>query len=82
MTTLNDHAQESESRFSCLSASNPENIPDVRKEYKQNISTLRKHRSQTNRGRPPSGRRTGAKAPSSAPPFGRAAAVCLIFVFS
>ena len=31
MTTLNDHAQESESRFSCLSAANPENIPDVRK---------------------------------------------------
>ena len=32
MTTLNDHAQESENRFSCLSAANPENIPDVRKE--------------------------------------------------
>ena len=31
MATLNDHAQESESRFSCLSAANPENIPDVRK---------------------------------------------------
>ena len=32
MTTLNIHAQESKSRFSCLSASDPENIPDVRKE--------------------------------------------------
>ena len=31
MTALNIHAQESESRSSCLSASDPENIPDVRK---------------------------------------------------
>ena len=34
MTTLNIHAQESKSRFSCLSASDPENIPDIRKEIK------------------------------------------------
>ena len=54
MTTLNDHAQESENRFSCLSAANPENIPDVRKQ--KMIRSLRKHRSQTNRGRPPEGR--------------------------
>ena len=40
MTTLNDHAQESESRFSCLSAANPENIPDVRKE-----KMIRSHQS-------------------------------------
>ena len=33
MTTLNIHAQESKSRFSCLSAADPENIPDVRKKY-------------------------------------------------
>ena len=32
MTTLNIHAQESKSRFSCLSAADPEIIPDVRKE--------------------------------------------------
>ena len=63
MTTLNDHAQESESRFSCLSASDPENIPDVRKEIKYQYTT-------------------GAKAPSSAPPFGRAATVCLTSVLS
>ena len=56
MTTLNVHAQESKSRFSCLSASDPENIPDVRKNIKRNIRTLRKHRNQTNRGRPPEGR--------------------------
>ena len=56
MTTLNIHAQESKSRFSCLSASDPKNIPDVRKNMKQKIRTLRKHRNQTNRGRPPSGR--------------------------
>ena len=33
MTTLNIHAQESKSRFSCLSAADPENIPDVRKKW-------------------------------------------------
>ena len=39
MTTLNIHAQESKSRFSCLSASDPENIPDVRKEIKYQYTT-------------------------------------------
>ena len=39
MTTLNIHAQESKSRFSCLSASDPENIPDVRKEMKHQCTT-------------------------------------------
>ena len=39
MTTLNIHAQESKSRFSCLSASDPENIPDVRKEMKYQYTT-------------------------------------------
>ena len=39
MTTLNVHAQESKSRFSCLSASDPENIPDVRKEVKNQYTT-------------------------------------------
>ena len=58
MTTLNIHAQQSKSRFSCLSASDPENIPDVRKgknEIKSQYTT--KYGSQTNRGRPPTGRR-------------------------
>ena len=70
MTTLNDHAQESENRFSCLSAANPENIPDVRKQ--KMIRSLRKHRSQTNRGRPPEGRADGgALAPVRRPEGGR-----------
>ena len=35
MITLNVHVQESEIRFSCLSAADPESIPDVRKEIIQ-----------------------------------------------
>ena len=43
MTTLNIHAQESKSRFSCLSAADPENIPDVRK----NINKIVEHYEST-----------------------------------
>ena len=52
MTTLNIHAQESKSRFSCLSASDPENIPDVRKKYEikdQNTTKTQK----SNKPQPP-----------------------------
>ena len=52
MTTLNIHAQESKSRFSCLSAADPENIPDVRKKYEikaQNTTKTQK----SNKPRPP-----------------------------
>ena len=38
MATLNIHAQESQGKFSCLSASDPENI-DVRKEIKYQYTT-------------------------------------------
>ena len=44
MTTLNDHAQESESRFSCLSASDPENIPDVRKKNQNATKTQKSNK--------------------------------------
>ena len=52
MTTLNDHAQESESRFSCLSAADPENIPDVRKEKTKNDQVTTKAQK-SNKPRPP-----------------------------
>ena len=52
MTTLNVHAQESKSRFSCLSAADPENKHDVRKKYEikaQNTTKTQK----SNKPRPP-----------------------------
>ena len=52
MTTLNIHAQESKSRFSCLSASDPENIPDVRKEKNIKSQYTTKARK-SNKPRPP-----------------------------
>ena len=70
MTTLNDHAQESESRFSCLSASDPEIIPDVRKEEikYQYITKARK----SNKPWLPEGRADdGALAPIRRPEGGR-----------
>ena len=54
MTTLDIHEQESKSRFSCLSASDPENIPDVRKETKYQYTT---NAQKSNKPfRPPEGR--------------------------
>ena len=62
MTTLNIHAQESKSRFSCLSAADPENIPDVRKKYEikaQNTTKTQK----SNKPRPPARRAGRTTAP-------------------
>ena len=73
MTALNDHAQESESRFSCLSASNPENIPDVRKKYINKISVHYESTEvkQTVAARPKGGADDGALAPVRRPEGGR-----------
>ena len=64
MTTLHIHAQESKSRFSCLSASDPEIIPDVRKkEIKyQYITKARK----SNKPWPPA-LRAGGRGPFGSP---------------
>ena len=61
MTTLNIHAQESKSRFSCLSASDPENIPDVRKEIKYQYTTKAQ---KSNKPWPPARRAASSQQPA------------------
>ena len=67
MTTLNIHAQESKSRFSCFAA-DPENIPDVRKKYEMKAQNTTKTQK-SNKPRPPA-RRAGRTGNPLFPPPG------------
>ena len=72
MKTLNVHAQESKSRFSCLSASDPENIPDVRKKRSKKSEHYENTEiKQTAAARPKGGADDGALAPVRRPEGGR-----------
>ena len=90
MTTLNIHAQESKSRFSCLSASDPENI--WRQERKKEISEyyISTEVKQTVAARPKGGADDGALAPVRRPEGGRPrfvwflcfrSVLCFYFIF-
>ena len=64
MTALNIHAQESKSRFSCF-ASDPENIPDVKKEKNIKSQYTTKARK-SNKPWPPA-LRAGGRGPFGSP---------------
>ena len=64
MTTLNIHAQESKSRFSCLSASDPETSLTSGKENKISIHYESTEVKQTVAARPKGGRTAPPKSKS------------------